>query len=95
MQTRTIVDRIEIEPQTGNVAVRMLKQIVDDSGRVLASEYHRTSIAPHADPAGQMAAVNAHLDTMGYPPVPDESVEQVTAIAAGLRPTSNGLSSTR
>ena len=66
MQTLTIIDRIEIEPQTGNIGVRMRKQVTDDQDRVLMSELHRTMIAPGADAASQMAVVDADLDKMGF-----------------------------
>ena len=85
MQTRTILDRIEIEPQTGNVTIRMLKQIADAGGKVLASEYHRTSIGPQTDPSSHMDAVNAHLATMGYPALSDEDVAHIKTIAATRR----------
>jgi len=83
MQTRTIIDRIEIEPQTGNVGVRMLKQIIDDQGLVLSSQYHRTVIDAGTDPAAQMAAVNVHLGTMGYPAV---KVEDRAVLDAAIAP---------
>ena len=85
MQTRTILDRIEIEPQTGTIAVRMLKQIADESGKVLGSEYHRTSIGPDTDPVVQMAAVNAHLATMGYPALSEEDMTHIKTIAGTRR----------
>jgi hypothetical protein len=85
MHTRTILDRIEIEPQTGNVAVRILKQIADDSGQVLTSQLHRTSIAPKTDPSMHMAAVNTHLATMGYPALSDADLARISA-AAAIRP---------
>jgi hypothetical protein len=69
METRTIIDRIEIDVQTGNVGVRMRKQILDDQGHVLANDYHRTMIDAATDSAKQMEAVNAHLATMGFPAV--------------------------
>lgn len=75
MQARTIIDRIEIEPQTGIIGVRMRKQVVDDAGNVLVNDYHRTSIEPGANPAEHMAAVNTHLETMGFPPVPAEDAD--------------------
>jgi len=82
MHTSTILDRIEIEPQTGNVAVRILKQIADESGQVLASQIHRTSIAPKTDLATHMAAVNAHLAAMGYPPLSDADIARINAATA-------------
>lgn len=63
LSKRTIIDQIEIT-SAGPVQVRFLKQIVED-GKVLSSEYHRTSIVPGADADAVMAAVNAHLGEMG------------------------------
>lgn len=91
MQLRTIVDQIIIEPQTGNVGVRMRKQVLADDGvTVLASEYHRTMIDAGADPASQMAAVNAHLATMEFPAVKTEDqavLNSAIAPLASLRST--------
>jgi hypothetical protein len=83
MQTRTIIDKIEIEPQTGNVGVRMKKQIVEGD-MVLAEQYHRTTIDSGADPAAQVALVNAHLATMGYPPIRNEDVAVLHSALAPL-----------
>jgi hypothetical protein len=80
MQTRTIIDRIEIEPQTGNIGVRMRKQVIDETRDdpetgdkvVVASEYHRAMLSPDTDPAAMMAAVDAHLGAIGFPPAKTE-----------------------
>ena len=84
MQARTVIDRIEIEPQTGNVGVRMLKQIVADDGSVLSSQYHRTMIGAATDPAQQMAAVNVHLGTLGFPAVKNEDLVVLDTVLAPL-----------
>lgn len=87
MQKRTIIDRIEIEPQTGNVGVRMLKQIVDDDGStILASDYHRAMIDASGDPVSAMTAVNAHLAMMGFPSV---KAEDHAALNAAIAPLSS------
>jgi hypothetical protein len=67
MPTRTIIDKIEIELQTGIIGVRMQKQTLDDLGQLLKFEYHRTAIAPGGDATAQMAAVSLHLSAMGFP----------------------------
>jgi len=80
MQLRTIIDRIEIEPQTGNVGIRIRKQMIDETkvdpitgdNIVLASEYHRTMISPEMIPAIQINAVNTHLAKMGFPAIKTE-----------------------
>jgi hypothetical protein len=94
MHTRTVLDRIEIEPQTGNVSLRMLKRIADDSGKVLASDYHRTSIPSNTDLDIHMAAVNAHLVSMGYPALSEADTQQIRMVTAGLCPALNDNSST-
>jgi hypothetical protein len=66
MQTRTILDQIEIRGN-GTVQIRLLKQIVN-GGAVLHSEPHRTSLEPHGDAAVQFAAVDAHLKSLGFDP---------------------------
>ncbi len=84
MEKRTIIDRIEIDPQTGIVGVRMLKQIIDDDGKtVLASEYHRTTITASADPAAQIAAVNTDLSRKGFATA---KVEDVAVLNSALAP---------
>ena len=83
MQTRTVIDRIEIEPQTGNVGVRMLKQVIGDDGAILSAQYHRTMIDAASDPAQQMAAVNIHLSTLGFPAV---KIEDHTVLDTVLAP---------
>lgn len=86
MQTRTVVDLITIEPQTGNVGVRMRKEIRDDSGSLMTFEYHRTMIAPDTDVALQMAAVNAHLVKMSYPAVKTEERSVLDSAIASIAP---------
>src|SRR5262245_25682331 len=79
MHARTILDRIEIEPQTGNVSVRMMKQVANDDGTVLASDYHRTSIAADADLDAHMSTVNGHLVKMGYPALSEADTGRIKA----------------
>jgi hypothetical protein len=62
----------------------MRKEIVEN-GVVLASEYHRTSLAPDTDSAVQIAAVNAHLAQLGYPSVEAKDVEVLDAAIAPLK----------
>ena len=84
MHTHTILDRIEIEPQTGNIMLRMLKQIANSDGTVLTSDYHRTSVAADADVDLHLSAVNAHLMKMGYPALSDEDVNRIKVARRGL-----------
>ena len=75
---RTIVDKREIV-QGGIIQVRFRKEIVED-GKVLAFEYHRTSLEPGTSLANQMAAVNDHLEKMGHAPVDDDGVASIRRI---------------
>lgn len=69
MQKMTIIDRIEIEPLTGNVGIRMKKLIVDDDGSILSEQYHRVMIGPETDVDAHMRLVGEHLLQMKYPDV--------------------------
>ena len=44
--------------------------------------YHRTSISPGGDIDAQIAAVNAHMGSEGFAPIPDADVARVKATAA-------------
>ena len=66
-----VVDQIEITA-SDIIQVRFRKNLVED-GKVLSSEYHRTSLEPRVELADQMAAVNAHLKQTGWVAVKDTS----------------------
>lgn len=87
MHKRTIIDKIEIEPQTGNVAVRMKKQLISDDGTIDDLGFHRTMIDAETDPAVQMAAVDAHLATMGLPAVSAAEKSILNAAVSAFSPT--------
>jgi hypothetical protein len=80
MQTRTILDQIEIR-DNGTVQIRLLKQIVKD-GKVLHSEPHRTSLEPHGDCEAQFAGVDAHLKALGFDPPAASEWKRVSDHAA-------------
>lgn len=84
MQTRTIVDKIELEPQSGVVGIRMRKQIVNGE-KVMSEQYHRTTVAPGADVDTQMALVNAHLVADGYPPVQEGDMTRINSAVSSFR----------
>lgn len=73
MELRTIIDQIEVRPGSGDVQVRFLKQVVNNGGTVVVQEPHRTRFVAGGDVDAQMAAVNQHLEAMGYPAVTDYS----------------------
>ena len=80
IEARTVFSQVEVT-EAGVVQVRLLKQLVDGD-KILAQEYHRTALDPGQDLDAQMAAVNAHLARMGYPPADAEAVERVGRIVA-------------
>ncbi len=83
MEAKTIIDEIAFEPPSGVTRIRMRKQVVDGD-KVLASEYHRTSIDADGDGPAQIAAVNAHLAQLGFPAVTTEDAAMVSAIMSPL-----------
>lgn len=52
----TVIDRVELTPETGLVQVRMVTRVRRD-GEVIASSYHRTSIEKNADTIEHQPAV--------------------------------------
>lgn len=81
MKKQTVVNQIEITA-TGHIQVRMCKQVLDDDGSVIFSEYHRTSVECGGDVVAQMSAVNDHLAEMGWPAVSDAEIASIASHAA-------------
>ena len=75
MAKSLIIDQIEVT-KDGTVQVRMHKFSSD--GDLLGN--HRTSIEPAGNINAQVAAVNAHMATENYSPIPDADVVKLTAI---------------
>jgi hypothetical protein len=76
---RTIIDVIEIT-RIGHIQIRFRKELVED-GKVLSSDYHRTSIEIGGSIDQQMAAVNTHLQAMGWPAVETSEYAEVKEYA--------------
>ena len=76
---RTIISQIEVT-EVGHLQLRLAKQIVED-GKVLSSEYHRTSVECGGNVAAQMQAVNTDLVSMNCEPVSAGDIARITAIA--------------
>ena len=70
-----IIDQIEVT-NNGTVQVRMHK--ISSDGDNIGN--HRTSIEPAGNISAQIAAVNAHMATENYSPIPDADVVKLTAI---------------
>lgn len=69
LEKKTVLNQVEILP-SGVVQVRFEKLIVE-AGKVLRSEWHRTTIEPGVDVDEQIAVVNGHLAALGEAPVED------------------------
>ena len=70
-----IIDQIEVT-SNGTVQVRMHK--LSSDGDLLGN--HRTAIEPGGDIDAQIAAVNAHMATENFAPIPDADVARLKAI---------------
>lgn len=78
MKTQVRLSSCEVQ-EGGVVGVRLVKEIVDDDGKVLASDYHRTVIPAGITVKAQMSDVNDHLDEMGYPALSDAEIAVIQA----------------
>jgi|SRR5262245_4615549 len=84
MQAKTLIDRIEINAQSGDIGLRLFKRVLADGGIVLADTYHRAMIAPADDPAAVVAIVNTHLQAMGFPAIEAADIAVLDATVAAL-----------
>lgn len=73
IERKSALEQPEIN-RSGILGIKVCKLLVED-GNELDCQWHRTSIPIDADPAAQMAAVNEHLVSMGYPPVPQADID--------------------
>lgn len=71
-----IIDQIEVT-QNGTVQVRMHK--LSSDGDMIGN--HRTSIEPGGDIDAQVAAVNNHMATENFAPIPQADTDRLKAIA--------------
>ena len=72
---RTTLDRVEVLAN-GTLQIRLLKIIAEDE-TVLAQQYHRTVVPPGTSIDEQFAAVNVHLQEMGFPAVGAEDIARL------------------
>jgi hypothetical protein len=72
-----IIDQIEVT-KNGTIQIRMHK--LSSDGDMLGN--HRTAIEPGGDIDAQIAAVNTHMGSEGFAPIPDADVARVKATAA-------------
>lgn len=78
IERQTIIDQIEII-RNGVIQIRFGLLLVED-GVEIDCKWHRTAVEPGGDVDAQIAAVNAHLASMGKARVEDTSL--LNSIAA-------------
>lgn len=82
MLKQTVVDQIEIT-RSGIIQIRMAKEVVDDDGTTLSSQWHRTALSPGCDIRAQMDAVSQHLtEGLGFPAVNTNDLERIKTLAS-------------
>lgn len=77
-EQQTVVDQIEIL-RSGHLQIRFGLLLLEDE-KVVATQWHRTSIEPGGDVDAQIATVNVHLIQMGKAVCPLEEIARVKAI---------------
>lgn len=81
MYKQTSINQIEIT-EGGTVQFRIALDIMDGE-TIAARKWHRSAVENGGDVDAQMAAVNAHLESMGWPPVTDyKALKDHAALAA-------------
>lgn len=84
MLKKTVIEQIEIKPETGHVLLRLHKRLMDGDA-VVSSGNHRVALEPDTDIDACADAVNNHLLQMGEAPVSAYEWEQVKEYAALAR----------
>lgn len=80
MNKQTVVDQVTID-RNGNLNIRLAKQIVDDDGTVLASEWHRASVPPGGNIDAVFSSVNENLvKDLKQVPVEKSEIDWVKSI---------------
>lgn len=82
-RTDTKLRSVECDVITGDVRLKFDKNIYRDK-TLISCEPHRASFQMDTDTATQIEAVNAHLDSLGFPIAKDE-ISASTSLIDGLR----------
>lgn len=88
IERTTVLDKLEVLPGSG-LSVR-LGIVLSENGTEINRQFHRTFIPTPfpvdvPDPVGfQMAEVAKHLAELGYPAMPEGTVEHITKMYALL-----------
>jgi hypothetical protein len=83
LEKKAKLEVIQID-NDGTLLIRLKISIVLD-GEVLQENWHRTAIAPLADPVAQMAEVNDDLFAKGFTAVPAAQINIISEVAIMVR----------
>lgn len=75
---KTIIKKLDVDLETGDIHVLLHKRVLDDKGNVLAQGNHRTVVHPGTDLDATLADLNTHFAS-GQVPVNGEATGQVAA----------------
>lgn len=78
IEKQTIIDQIE-STRDGTVQIRFGLLLVE-GGKEIDCKWHRTAVPPGGDVDAQIAAVNAHLKSMGKAEVDAGRIQELKAI---------------
>lgn len=79
---RTVLSRVEIEPQSGSVFFKLEKQIVEGDV-VVSAEPHRSVVDCDVDPIIQVDLVNNHLrESLRYPEIGSADIKLIVDACA-------------
>src|SRR5262245_27801450 len=85
MLAKTLIDRIEINAQSGDIGLRLFKRVLADDGATVVSDaYHRVMIPPGGVLLPVMAQVTLDLQAMGFPAVEAADIAVLDATVAAL-----------
>jgi len=79
IEKKTMLNRGEIDFETGIIGVRFAKLIIEN-GSELLREWHRASIEPGDDVDATMIAINAHLVQMGKAKIEQSEINRLKAV---------------
>lgn len=79
MHKEVLLDQVTLCAD-GSIGIKLNKRIIDDDGSVFFTEPHRTSVDVLGEVSDQIALVNAHLNGLGFPAVPDAALAKISAL---------------
>lgn len=64
--------------------LRLMKQVQADNGEIIATQYHRATLAPHEVPSRVLQDTNAHLNALGFPNIAAADVQVLNSVVQAL-----------